>query len=379
MAQNNEIKQIIETVREQYAPDKRVEVFDISVSKRADTLVLKGKTTSLNGHAILMEKMSVFQHVKDSIRLLPDRKLGDQTWGIVYNSTGTIHLSPSYSSETVSQTLLGTPVKVLEKQGGWLRVQMPDRYIGWINGAVQSVTEDELRVYNRSQKIIVTAFTTRSFEQSDEKSLPVSDLVMGNLLELTGDKGGFFQVKYPDGRAAFVKKSNAKKTSEWLKNIKLTQKSIVSLAMQFMGVPYVWGGTSSKGLDCSGFTKTVYFNHGIILPRDASQQALTGKLVDDKGDFDKLQPGDLVFFGTKATDENPKERVIHVGIYIGGKRFIHASDYVRINSFDPNDSLYDAYNTNRYLRTKRILGEVGTDGLETVFENAFYSRSSVFI
>jgi cell wall-associated NlpC family hydrolase len=140
-----------------------------------------------------------------------------------------------------------------------------------------------------------------------------------------------------------------------------------------MGIPYLWGGTSSKGFDCSGFTKTVYFLHGVIIPRDASQQALVGKLVDETGDFSKLQPGDLLFFGEKATEQNPKERVVHVAIYIGNKRFIHAGNPIRVNSLDPSDELYDAHNATRYLRAKRIVGEVGTEGIDAIFENEFYT------
>jgi cell wall-associated NlpC family hydrolase len=122
-------------------------------------------------------------------------------------------------------------------------------------------------------------------------------------------------------------------------------------------------------MDCSGFTKQVYFMHGIILDRDASQQVRNGRLIDEAGDFSEALPGDLVFFGTKATPENPKERVVHVGIYIGERRFIHASDFIRINSFDPADPLYDAFNTNRYLRTKRIIGEGNGEGIEEMFNN----------
>jgi len=82
---------------------------------------------------------------------------------------------------------------------------------------------------------------------------------------------------------------------EWLKSSSLTGESIVQTAKQLLGVPYLWGGTSTKGMDCSGFTKQVYFMHGIILARDASQQVRYGRLIDEVGDFSDARPGDLVF------------------------------------------------------------------------------------
>jgi len=183
-------------------------------------------------------------------------------------------------------------------------------------------------------------------------------------------------VQYPDGREASVKKSDVMKVSDWLKKNRLTGERIVDTAKQLLGVPYLWGGTSTKGMDCSGFTKQVYWMHGMILARDASQQVRYGRLIDETGDFGEALPGDLVFFGTEATPENPTERVVHVGIYIGDRRFIHASDYIRINSFDPADPLYDAFNTKRYLRTKRMIGVLDSEGIEELYNNAFY-RSSI--
>lgn len=373
MAQNFDIQQTISSIKEKYAPDRRVEIFEIKASDKNDTLILKGKTSNRVAYEELIANAKKnHTNVKDSIRLLPDEKLGDKNRGIVYNSMGTVHFEPRYSSETVTQVLLGTPVKILEKQGGWTRIQTPEKYIGWINGAVERVLPDGLSVYNKQPKIVITSVTTSAFSQANDVSEPVSDLLLGNMLVLKGEKGKFYRVSYPDGREAFVKKTDAKNISDWFKNIHLTGESVEAVSRKLLGVPYVWGGTSPKGLDCSGFTKTVYFNHGVILARDASQQVLTGKLIDEKGDFSDAQKGDLVFFGTKATPENPRERVVHVGIYIGDKKFIHASDYIRINSFDPNDPLYDEYNTNRYLRTKRIIGEVNTKGIEGIFENEFY-------
>ena len=234
------------------------------------------------------------------------------------------------------------------------------------------MTESELHEYNKKEKVVVIALYAFSYEKADVKSQTVSDLVIGDMLVLKGEKGRFYRVGYPDGREAYIRQSDAKELKKWLQEMELTPKSIVRVARQFMGIPYVWGGTSFKGLDCSGLTKLVYFLHGVILQRDASQQVLTGRPVDDNGNFSNLEPGDLLFFGTKATAENPKERVVHVAIYIGNRRFIHASDYVQIGSFDPADPLYDEYNAGRYLCARRIIGEVNTDGIEGVPDNAFY-------
>ncbi|MDO5665088.1 MAG: C40 family peptidase [Bacteroidia bacterium] len=370
MAQNNDVDRIIQAVQEKYAPDRRVVVFDIKSSLQNDAIVLEGETSHSDAYNELLKQIT--RNVKSNIRLLPDEIIGEKKWGVIYNSVEKLHASNSYGSETVSEVLLGMPVRLLDKKVGWRRVQTPEGYIGWVSGAIKTMTESELRDYNKKPKVVVTSLYALSYEKADVKSQTVSNLLIGDMLVLNGTKGKFYQVTYPDGREAYILKSDAKELNKWLKDIKFTQESIVKTSKQFMGVPYVWGGTSSQGLDCSGFTKLVYFLHGVILPRDASQQVLTGKPIDEKGDFSDAQKGDLVFFGTKATPENPRERVVHVGIYIGDKKFIHASDYIQVGSLDPADSLFDEYNANRYLRTKRIVGEVNTKGLEEIFENEFY-------
>ncbi|MCE5204860.1 MAG: C40 family peptidase [Porphyromonadaceae bacterium] len=377
MAQNSDIQQVVAGLKEKYAPDSRVELFQITVLRLKDTLVLRGETTSREAYEeLLAQARKTTTLVKDHIRLLPDKALGEEVWGIIYNSAGTLRAEPRYGAELVSQALLGMPVRILERKGGWRRVQTPDRYIGWMNGSVVPMTDTQWQQYLKLPKVIVTSLYVRSFEDTNKEALPVSDLVAGDMLVMKPAKGEFYQVQYPDGREAFVKKSDVMTVSDWLKNNRLTGESIVNTAKQLLGVPYLWGGTSTKGMDCSGFTKQVYWMHGIVLARDASQQVRYGRLIDETSDFSNVLPGDLVFFGTKATADNPKERVVHVGIYIGDRRFIHASDYIRINSFDPADPLYDEFNAHRYIRTKRVIGEVNSEGIEEIFENSFYHHTS---
>jgi len=170
---------------------------------------------------------------------------------------------------------------------------------------------------------------------------------------------------------AYLPKSAGMPESGWLNRDKITADSIINTGMTFMGIPYMWGGMSAKAMDCSGFVKMVMFLNGIILPRDASQMAYVGERIDISNGFDNLKPGDLLFFGRKATAEQ-KERVIHVAIYIGNQKFIHSQGYVHISSFNPDDKDFDQYNLNRLLSAGRILGHIGTADISTLKSNPFY-------
>src|SRR5690606_40781222 len=112
--------------------------------------------------------------------------------------------------------------------------------------------------------------------------------------------------------------------------------SIRNTAFQFMGRPYLWGGTSGKGVDCSGFTKMVYYLNGLELPRDASQQVRSGVEIPLDENLSRLEPGDRLFVGYKDKD-GKKARITHVGIHIGDGWRIHASQRVMVQSLMPGD------------------------------------------
>ena len=155
-------------------------------------------------------------------------------------------------------------------------------------------------------------------------------------------------------------------------SLKQDVESIIETAYTMIGIPYLWAGTSSKGVDCSGLVRTVLFMHDIIIPRDASQQAYVGERIEITSDFANVQRGDLVFFGRKAFSGR-KEGISHVGIYLGNKQFIHALGDVHISSFEPADKNYDEFNTGRLLFAVRFPPYINKEkGMNTTEHNPHY-------
>ncbi len=353
---------IIAEVSEQYVPDKRVALFDVEAIKKDGSYLLKGESNLPDAVNVLKEKMEA-EGLKytDSISLLPDNEvLEGKTMGVVKISVANLRDEPKHSAQLVTQATLGTPLKVYKKDGGWFYVQTPDGYLGWVDyGGLSSKTPQEFSQWKSAEKLIYLEPFGNSYEMADSNAQSVSDLVAGDILELLSTDNRFYRVKYPDGRKAFIEKTEARPYLDWLSSLDMEREDLVETSKRLMGLPYLWGGTSSKGVDCSGFTKTVFFLNGIVIPRDASQQVHTGIQVDSTRNFENLIPGDLLFFGRPATDST-SERVIHVGMWIGENKFIHSMGDVHISTMDTAADDFDEYNYNRYLRTKRVFNQEGS-------------------
>ena len=275
-----------------------------------------------------------------------------QQYGVVDISVCNMRDTPKYSAEMVSQAILGTPVQILQYGGeyGWPEVKTPDEYTGWVHkDAITPMTVEQLHEWNAAPKVVITALAGVVYAKASRHSDTVSDVVAGNRLKYLGSKGLWFRVGFPDGRIGYVNKKEAMTEELWRKHIDQSPEAILSTAQSMLGFPYIWAGMSPKGMDCSGFVRTVLFMHDIIGPRDAGPQSCTGERILG---FDSLQPGDLVFFGRWDGDS---PRVSHVGFYLGNGRFIHSLGLVKIGSFRADDPLYDAYNTGRYLFGTRIV------------------------
>ncbi len=353
---NSEI--YISDVKNEFAPDKRVALFDVTSEKKGDQYLLKGETNMPEAKAALKAKLdSAKIKYTDSISVLPASNLENKIYGIIDVSVANLRGEGKHSAELVTQATLGTPVKIWKRTQQWYYVQTPDGYLAWVDhGGITTMNEQEFNNWKASEKIIYTRAFGQSYKETSKESRPVTDLVTGAILELEAEKDNFYKVRYPDGRAAFISKDESEKYSDWLENLDDSEADLVSTAQELMGLPYLWGGTSAKGVDCSGYTKTIYFMNGIVVPRDASQQVREGELIDSTGNFENLKVGDLLFFGRPATDST-SEKVVHVGMWIGNNEFIHSSGDVHISSMDENAENFDEFNKGRYLRTKRYLGE----------------------
>ena len=351
----------IQEIRAEFAPDKRVVLFDISVEKKGASFILKGESDRADAVTALKEMLSSKNiNFTDSIQTLPSAALEGNTQAVVNISVANLRSKPKHSAELATQATLGTPVKVLKKEGGWFYIQTPDKYLSWVDdGGITLMDAKRFDKWKARDKIIYTKTYGHAYGTGDEKEV-VSDLIAGDILEFVKLSDDHFVAAYPDGRIALVRLDEAESYSGWIQNMNPTPVNLVNTSKTLMGVPYLWGGTSTKGMDCSGFTKTIYFLNGMVIPRDASQQVHTGKQIDENKDFKKLEKGDLLFFGRKATDST-KEKVVHVGMWIGNNEFIHASNMVRISSMDADAENYDEFNRTRYLRTKRILKEEDKD------------------
>ena len=361
----NKVKTLHAEFQKEYAPDSRTKLLEMQVED-LDKNEYKFITTEAEAEKKLKEKLQAFPEVTSNIVLLPDGSVKNKTIGIVNLSVANLRTRPSHAAEMATQTLMGTQVDILQKKGGNYRVRTPEGYIAWVpTSSIVAMNEEEIKEWKNAPKIIFTEDFGKSFATKNTQGNRVSDLVYGNILLLLEEDENFFKVEYPDKRIAYIHKEKASLFKDWLSSRKATQENIIQSAKKMLGIPYLWGGTSVKGVDCSGFTKTSFFMNGIVIPRDASQQILVGEevdVLDEKGDLDpdkalkNLQPADLLFFAAGKAN-SPNARVTHVAIYIGDGEFIQSAGTVRINSMLKDAENYDDFQTRTLVGAKRYLGK----------------------
>ncbi|RZL47865.1 MAG: hypothetical protein EOP00_10725 [Pedobacter sp.] len=374
-------RKIAQEIQKKFAPDKRAIYFNMQI--KGDSVKLE--STSQN---VLDE----FEKVKPNVgtvhfvsTLLPAKSLNGLEYGVSNLSVSNNRANPQNAAELMTQMLLGTPVRILKKQGGFYLVKTPDNYLSWTDGsAIKPMTKAQYEAWQKADKVVFMADYGHTFASPNFNGMRVSDLVSGNILQLIGFKGKVFsKVGYPDGRVGYVETSKISLYKDWVKRTNPNAKTILKTAQTLIGVPYLWGGTSIKGVDCSGFTKTAYFLNGIVIPRDASQQALIGDAIDvlenDSISVAKclknLQPGDLLFFSAAKRRGINGGRVTHTAIYMGNGEFIQSAGMVKINSLLPTATNYDGGQSSTLVGARRILTEIGKPEITRVEEHDWYGKN----
>lgn len=368
---------LIAKVKKEFVQDGRTKLFKLTTNEHQGKIAIKGETNLPDAKKRLLTLLTEANiPFLDSIDVLPSADLPEK-FGVVRLSVCNIRSKPKHSGELATQALMGTVLRILKEQDGWFLVQTPDDYLGWLDKG-GFVFKNHI-IWEKSQKVIVLSEFARVYAEptlsiSDSTEV-ISDLVYGNILRdlgLAPDNDQMRQVELPDGRRGYIIRRTCTPYWNWRKNVTATGKNIVATARRFMGTPYLWGGTSTKGFDCSGFTKTVYLGHGLQLERDASLQVHTGiKIETDTSTWKNLQPGDLLFFGRKATPEK-KERISHVAIWMGNGQIIHAAELVKIESLIRGEKDFAEDRLKTFIRAKRIIGAGEENGIVALKNSKWY-------
>ena len=288
-------------------------------------------------------------------------------WAVVELSSIYMRIAPDYESALETQELMGTVVEIIAEKGYWREIVSPQPYQAWCTEkGIVEMSEQEIEAYKAAPKCIFTELYGHVYESPSDKAATICDLVGGDVMRIAGNdgkkgrclKGKWTQIMLPSGKTGWVRSSQVKLHEGFFSIAKgegnsesisdSLMESIIADAFKLKGVPYLWGGMTPKGVDCSGLVRWSFIMNGVLLPRNASQMVHCG----DEVSLDSLQRGDLVFFGTPATSEKPR-RVTHVGIYIGNGRIIHSSHMVRLNSLNPSEPDYYE-NAHKLIAARRL-------------------------
>lgn len=341
---------IISDIKNTYAPDSRTALFDIKVSLENSVLVLRGCTNLPEAYREFFYKVHTGYPALyfNEVELLPDLPAQQYAGALINVSVANLRTQPKHSAELASQALQGTFVKVWQYEKGWWRIQTPDEYMAWVEeDSVTLLKTADWQRWLQVPKVLVLAESSWALQLPQWGSDRVGDIVRGNIFELIEQNANYWRVAYPSGYQAYILPQEAQSYSHWQQTItKPIATNIITEAFRYKGVPYLWGGTSPKAVDCSGFTKIVFEMNGVMLMRDASQQVMQGREVK----VNDLQPADLLFFS-----DRPDKRITHVAIYIGNWQYIHAAGRVKVNSLDEQAPDFDAFRFNTFIGARRVL------------------------
>jgi gamma-D-glutamyl-L-lysine dipeptidyl-peptidase len=307
---------LIADVREAFAPDPRMAVFEVEVEVRGDAVALVGATSEPEAAEALHARVAALGssiRVIDEVVRLPEADPDERVHGVVTSAVAPLLSSPDIRSTQVSQAVLGTRLLLLRREQRWFQCRGTDRYVGWVHaGYLALMDESSARAWETGTEgdpWISLGGDARSPDGDVVVRLPWGARVI---------REGADVLRLPDRRLAHPAGELIPAATRPIA-FPAEGAAMVETARRWLGVPYLWGGVTMGGVDCSGFVQAVYLMHGMHLPRDSDQQSHAGEPAEPGDDFADLRAGDLLFFA------EVDGMVTHVGMSMGGSRIIHAS------------------------------------------------------
>ncbi len=335
--------------RPEFIQDVKKDFFEANgLDKRTTLLQVERNGKSITGRAesdALAKNFVAFYNKQHSKNLENKITVLQPKIAYVHNSVSNARSEGRHSAELATQYLMGQTLKIWDEQNGWFYIQGPDDYLGWMDAGGLIMNNEASEQWKKAKKITVEANNSQAYLASDPNQT-ATDLVFGNKL---GELNNGHYIT-PSGLEVIVKDKSIFEAPTEKDSIQL----VLNKAYSLLGRPYLWGGTSTKAVDCSGFTRTSFMNAGLMLGRDASLQVHEGKEVN-KDDQAQWLPGDLCFFGNLREDGS--ERITHVAIHTGNGQIIHSSQWVKVESLNPSDALFNRQRLSTLLHVKRIIGQ----------------------
>ncbi len=281
-----------------------------------------------------------FDKVDNQIEVLPSPQLGDKRFGLIRATHSFSYDQPAGNREVVTDCLLGTPVYLLkEAAGGYFLCHAMEGYVGYVHG--QDLCRLDAAEFTRHQS---GPHVRLLHNQSSESGLM---LPMGARLKLLQRQQDEVLIALPDGGEATIP-TDSYRVDDGEPDGRIER--VIAAAERMLGTSYVWGGNTSEGIDCSGLVQTAFATEGITLARDASQQALAGRLVATRWHRDGLRRGDTLCFLSQHG------KISHTALYLGDGRFIESvRPVVRYSSFDPASAEYSQRADTTFCFAKRLL------------------------
>ncbi len=249
------------------------------------------------------------------------------------SSVADVRRKPDHGSELVSQIIRGEPVEPLKTSGDWYLARLEDGYIGWIRSwHLRASSRADVDRFAGEARHRVKDNVIQIYQSPDEEALPMGDAVVGTVLvSAPCARRGWQAVRLGDANEGYTRARGLERIP---RRLGVSRDKLAATGMRFLGIPYLWGGTTPKGFDCSGLVQRIYKLHGVAIPRDSDLQARFG--ADRPGrSWDRLNTGDLLFFGRAG------DRISHVGMYLSNSLFLHAYGQVKVGSLDPVHPLYE--------------------------------------